>query len=329
MNRWLETDTQKTARNIINVLNESAAGMVKKEINRDKPEEAPKEEKVALEKRVTKAAIKGRKPESKNAKMPEKTAKKIVKEELEPEAEKSIEDQIADLQDYLNNTPEIAEDEKEAIQAEIDDLISQLGEKDLEFQKNYTDKLEKDADNMENKRKEILNKVREKRAKNESALAESSYTQYESVLSAINNAISSLGDNEDIQELLQNIIGICRDIADDRDLYVESALTEASLEDYKKKEDFENEEDKKEESKLQEDFDSTLDLRVKPKFKERFPEEGSFINQIPEDLTFRKVMNALNNEEDIYDVIGVNDSVVREEIFMLLSDLLDIEYDEI
>ena len=131
MNRWLETDTQKTARNIINVLNESAAGMVKKEINKDKPEEAPKEEKVALEKRVTKAVIKGKKPESKNAKMPEKTAKKIVKEELEPEAEKSIEDQIADLQDYLNNTPEIAEDEKEAIQAEIDDLISQLGEDEM------------------------------------------------------------------------------------------------------------------------------------------------------------------------------------------------------
>ena len=131
MNRWLETDTQKTARSIINVLNESAAGMVKKEINRDKPEEAPKNKKVALEKRITRAAIKGKKPESKNAKMPEKTAKKIVKEELEPETEKSIEDQIADLQDYLNNTPEIAEDEKEAIQAEIDDLISQLGEDEI------------------------------------------------------------------------------------------------------------------------------------------------------------------------------------------------------
>ena len=131
MNRWLETDTQKTARNIINVLNESAAGMVKKEINKDKPEEAPKNKKVALEKRITRAAIKGKKPESKNAKMPKKIAKKVVKEELEPETEKSIEDQIADLQDYLNNTPEIAEDEKEAIQAEIDDLISQLGEDEI------------------------------------------------------------------------------------------------------------------------------------------------------------------------------------------------------
>lgn len=132
MNRWLETDTQKTARNIINVLNESAAGMVKKEINKDKPEEAPKNKKVALEKKVTKAAIKGKKPESKNAKMPKKIAKKVVKEELEPEVGNSIEDQIADLQDYLDNTPEVSDEERAEIQAEIDSLISQLGEKEVD-----------------------------------------------------------------------------------------------------------------------------------------------------------------------------------------------------
>ena len=132
MNRWLETDTQKTARNIINVLNESAVGMVKKEINKDKPEEAPKNKKVALEKRITRAAIKGKKPESKNAKMPKKIAKKVVKEELEPETKKSIEDQIADLQDYLNNTPEIADDEKEAIKAEIAELENQLAEDEVD-----------------------------------------------------------------------------------------------------------------------------------------------------------------------------------------------------
>ena len=145
MNRWLETDTQKTARNIINVLNESAAGMVKKEINKDKPEEAPKNKKVALEKRITGAAIKGKKPESKNAKMPKKIAKKVVKEELEPEIGNSIEDQIADLQDYLDNTPEVSDEERAEIQAEIDSLISQLGEKEVdnkimnEEQSNETD----------------------------------------------------------------------------------------------------------------------------------------------------------------------------------------------
>lgn len=145
MNRWLETDTQKTARNIINVLNESAAGMVKKEINKDKPEEAPKNKKVALEKRITGAAIKGKKPESKNAKMPKKIAKKVVKEELEPEVGNSIEDQIADLQDYLDNTSEVSDEERAEIQAEIDSLISQLGEKEVdnkimnEEQSNETD----------------------------------------------------------------------------------------------------------------------------------------------------------------------------------------------
>lgn len=156
MNRWLETDTQKTARNIINVLNESAAGMVKKEINKDKPEEAPKEEKVALEKRVTKAAIKGRKPESKNAKMPEKTAKKIVKEELEPETKKSIEDQIADLQDYLNNTPEIADDEKEAIEKEIADLEAELFEKE---KLNETGEWDNNDDEMKIWKEELRDKA--------------------------------------------------------------------------------------------------------------------------------------------------------------------------
>lgn len=132
MNRWLETDIQKTSRSIINILNESAAGMVKKEINKDKPEEAPKNKKVALEKRVTKAAIKGKKLESKNAKMPKKIAKKVVKEELEPEVGNSIEDQIADLQDYLDNTPEVSDEERAEIQAEINSLISQLGEKEVD-----------------------------------------------------------------------------------------------------------------------------------------------------------------------------------------------------
>lgn len=49
-------------------------------------------------------------------------------------------------------------------------------QKDLEFQKNYTDKLEKDADNMENKRKEILDKARAKR-KTESEELKEAYSE--------------------------------------------------------------------------------------------------------------------------------------------------------
>ena len=136
MNRWLETDTQKTARNIINILNESAAGMVKKEINKDKPEEVPKNKKVALEKRITRAAIKGRKPESKNAKMPEKTAKKIVKEidnkiMNESEERKDKEERLASLKTQLEkDKDQLAADEIEAIEKEIADLEAELFEKE-------------------------------------------------------------------------------------------------------------------------------------------------------------------------------------------------------
>ena len=146
-------------------------------------------------------------------------------------------------------------DRGEKENAYYEDKIKKAQE-DLDRHKKYTANYDKEAKDSEATRQAIINRAREKRAKNESALAESSYTQYESVLSAINNAISSLGDNEDIQELLQNIIGICRDIADDKDLYVESALTETSLEDYKKKENFENEEDYK--SALEDDKNTIL-----------------------------------------------------------------------
>ena len=132
MNRWLETDTQKTARNIINVLNESAAGMVKKEINKDKPEEAPKNKKVALEKRVTKAAIKGKKPESKNAKMPKKIAKKIVREvdnkimnELE---EIKVKKKVFTESTYLNENEKLYLGRKAEVKRDVEDTDLHKGD---------------------------------------------------------------------------------------------------------------------------------------------------------------------------------------------------------
>lgn len=132
MNRWLETDTQKTARNIINVLNESAAGMVKKEINKDKPEEAPKNKKVALEKRITRAAIKGKKPESKNAKMPKKIAKKIVREvdnkimnELE---EIKVKKKVFTESTYLNENEKLYLGRKAEVKRDVEDTDLHKGD---------------------------------------------------------------------------------------------------------------------------------------------------------------------------------------------------------
>lgn len=98
--------------------------------------------------------------------------------------------------------------------------------------------IKSDLDNAEKKRQEILNKARQRRINKESSMNEDSYSEYSNIVNAIDSSISKLDNSEDIQELLQNIIGICRDIAEDRELFVESALTEAGLANLKTIDDF-------------------------------------------------------------------------------------------
>lgn len=46
-------------------------------------------------------------------------------------------------------------------------------------------------------------------------------------------------------------------------------------------------------------------------------------------LTFEEVYHALNMNDDIYDTIGVGDSVIRERIFQELSYIYRVSYDNI
>ncbi len=46
-------------------------------------------------------------------------------------------------------------------------------------------------------------------------------------------------------------------------------------------------------------------------------------------ITFSDVLDALNHGEDIYEVIGVGDSMIREYVFAGLADLLNLDYDVI
>lgn len=46
-------------------------------------------------------------------------------------------------------------------------------------------------------------------------------------------------------------------------------------------------------------------------------------------LTFEEVYHALNMHDDIYDTIGVGDSVIRERIFQELSYIYRVSYDDI
>lgn len=72
-------------------------------------------------------------------------------------------------------------------------------QKDLEFHKNYTDKLEKNADNMENKRKEILDKARAKRKTESEEPLKESYDLWnvaEDAINSINNLKAKIEANE-------------------------------------------------------------------------------------------------------------------------------------
>lgn len=116
--RFIDNELSKVSKNILNVLNESkfteanqdkalkeSAASVKKQINTDKPEEAPKETKEALVKKVQKPQI------------PAKSLKEDLGE---------LQSRVADLQAYLDDTPEVPEDERASIQAEIDELLDEI-----------------------------------------------------------------------------------------------------------------------------------------------------------------------------------------------------------
>ena len=49
--------------------------------------------------------------------------------------------------------------------------------------------------------------------------------------------------------------------------------------------------------------------------------------ELNDDVTFRDLMDALNNKQDVYELMGVADSVVRERLFQYLSLVYDVDYD--
>ncbi|MGE4353532.1 MAG: hypothetical protein AB7D36_05560 [Oscillospiraceae bacterium] len=46
-------------------------------------------------------------------------------------------------------------------------------------------------------------------------------------------------------------------------------------------------------------------------------------------ITFKDVFEALDNYNNIYHIIGVGDSVIRERIFEQLADVMRVDYDYI
>lgn len=55
-------------------------------------------------------------------------------------------------------------------------------------------------------------------------------------------------------------------------------------------------------------------------------ELGTELNSL---ITFKDVFNTLDSYQDIYKLLGVDDSIVRERVFAKLSEIMKVDYDYI
>ena len=51
--------------------------------------------------------------------------------------------------------------------------------------------------------------------------------------------------------------------------------------------------------------------------------------EIKDDITFYDIFYALDNYKDIYEVIGVGDSIISERIFGKLAEIMEVDYNYI
>lgn len=71
-----------------------------------------------------------------------------------------------------------------------------------------------------------------------------------------------------------------------------------------------------------------IEQNVKDWYKEAYPTD-ELCDEINSKITFKDVLDKMNKGEDIYDIMGVDDSLVRERVFDGLSQTFNIEYDVI
>ena len=71
-----------------------------------------------------------------------------------------------------------------------------------------------------------------------------------------------------------------------------------------------------------------LNMNIREYYLATFPtdELGTEINP---HATFEVLLHVLNNYEDVYEYIGVSDSLVRERCFQRLSELTNTDYEDI
>ena len=89
---------------------------------------------------------------------------------------------------------------------------------------------------------------------------------------------------------------------------------------------------KKENLEENKTVDKLSKMNLKQLYMQEFPEEEAFFDDLNEKTTLYDVVVALNNGVDVYEVIFKDDhgdSVVRENVFNLISEALNIDYEDV
>ena len=86
------------------------------------------------------------------------------------------------------------------------------------------------------------------------------------------------------------------------------------------------------EVKNMDEYEKFLDyakkLKVRAVYKKMYPTDD-LADEIDPKLTFKQAYDRMFKGECIYHIIGIGDSVIRERIFAILSELYGVTYDEI
>jgi len=66
-------------------------------------------------------------------------------------------------------------------------------------------------------------------------------------------------------------------------------------------------------------------IKLKDYYKSTFPDDD-LGNEIDSSATFEDLFNALDNYKNVYELIGVQDSIIRERLFGQLADIIGMPY---
>lgn len=69
-------------------------------------------------------------------------------------------------------------------------------------------------------------------------------------------------------------------------------------------------------------------MNIKEFYLKNYPHD-ELGNDINESATFEGLLRALIINEDVYEYIGVHDSIIRESIFEELANILEVDYDHV